>query len=235
MHSTLAEKAYFYIREKLSRGELLPGTRLVNRTLAAEIGVSFTPVREAINQLASEGLVEYIRGAGAYVRRIDRTELSQLYDLRATLEPFAAAEAARNITSHQMEEMYRLCDLFHTLASGLRGEQDDKTHLDLWTRWLDAEESFHGLIFRAAANTWLVKIATELRLMSMLFGPQRMGQQVLTLSNASRSWREHARLASTLGRGDSEHAHLWMVQHIATGRTQVLAWYDEMERSGGLS
>ena len=69
MEQTLAEKSYDYIREKLSRGELPPGKRLVNRTLADEIGVSVIPVREAIHRLATEGLVEHVPGSGAFVRK----------------------------------------------------------------------------------------------------------------------------------------------------------------------
>ena len=89
----------------LTRGDLAPGTRLVNRSLAKELGISFTPLREAINQLASEGLVEYVPGGGAFVRRLDRHQLAQLYDLREALEPFAAAEAAKHITEHELEEL----------------------------------------------------------------------------------------------------------------------------------
>ncbi len=231
MHSTLAEKAYHHIRQMLSHGQLRPGDRLVNRTLATEIGVSFTPVREAINQLASEGMVEYVRGAGAYVRRIDRVELSQLFDLRANLEPFAAAEAARNITSNELEELFRQCERFHTMARSLRS-QTGFAPLEVWTQWLDVEEDFHGLVFRAARNPWLTKIATELRLMSMLFGAQRAGDGILTVRSAAWSWREHTILARVLARGDTELARSWMERHIASGRTHVMAWFDRLALGG---
>lgn len=227
MHSTLAEKAYHHIRQMLSEGQLRPGDRLVNRTLATEIGVSFTPVREAINQLASEGMVEYVRGAGAYVRRIDRVELSQLFDLRANLEPFAAAEAARNITSHELEELFRQCERFHVMARELRGQAACAAP-DVWIQWLDVEEVFHGLVFRAARNPWLTKIATELRLMSMLFGSQRSGDGILTFQKAAWSWREHTILARLLAQGDADRSRTWMERHIAGGRTHVMDWFDRL-------
>ena len=226
MHSTLAEKAYHRIREMLSKGELSPGKRLVNRTLADEIGVSFTPVREAINQLASEGLVEYVRGAGAYVRRVNRQELAQLFDLRANLEPFAAAEAARNISSDQISELLRHCERFYSLARSLRSTCPDRDPHKMWAEWLNVEEAFHGLLFRAAGNPWLLKVAAELRLMSMLFGPQRSSVGILTLSRAAWSWREHTRLVRLLASGEQELARSWMEQHIRTGRSHVMAWFD---------
>ena len=78
--------------------EFAPGKPLVNRTLADEIGVSVMPVREAINRLTSEGLVEHVPGAGAFVRKVDREQLNHLHVLRDALEGCAAGEATRNIT-----------------------------------------------------------------------------------------------------------------------------------------
>ena len=231
MHSTLAEKAYLRIREMLARGESRPGERLVNRTLASEIGVSFTPVREAINQLASEGMVEYVRGAGAYVRQIDRKELGQLFDLRANLEPFAAAEAARNISSDELGDLFRLTERFHAMARGLRDAPTKIASHEVWTEWLDAEEEFHGLLFRAAGNPWLLKVASELRLMSKLFGSQRPGQGILTFSSAAWSWREHTALTRWLAQGDQQLARTWMEQHIANSRTRIMAWFDRIAAS----
>lgn len=226
LQSTLAEKAYLAIRGKLGRGELRPGDRLVNRSLAAEIGVSFTPVREAINQLASEGLVEYVRGAGAYVRRIDRRQLEQLFDLRDCLEPFAARQAADHIDSEELREAHRLCTLFHALARELRDRPDQTADAAQWHRWIELEERFHGLVFHATRNPWVLKIAGELRLMALLFGPQRAGEGILTLSMAARTWREHMVLVRHLERGDGAGAQAWMAEHIAAARRHLLAWYD---------
>lgn len=230
LRKTLTEKAYRAIRAKLGRGELLPGHRLVNRTLAAEIGISFTPVREAINQLASEGLVEYIRGAGAYVRRIDRRELEQLFDLRETLEPFAAARAAEHMTSKELGQAHRLCDRFHDLARKIRDSPDHTATPDQWHHWIELEEAFHGLILQAADNIWLMRIAGELQLMALLFGPQRAGHGILNLRTAATTWREHLTLVQHLERGDADGAKVWMLQHIATAKKHLLAWYDRQAR-----
>ena len=110
MNQSLADKSYDYLRNKLAQGELPPGQRLVNRTLADEIGVSVIPVREAINRLASEGLVEHFPGAGAFVRKPDRQDLDNLYVLRDAVESCAAAEAARYITDGQLAELKSLLE-----------------------------------------------------------------------------------------------------------------------------
>ena len=154
------------------------------------------------HQLASEGLVEYVRGAGAYVRRIDRRQLEQLFDLRDCLEPFAARQAADHIDSEELREAHRLCTLFHALARELRDRPDQTADAAQWHRWIELEERFHGLVFHATRNPWVLKIAGELRLMALLFGPQRAGEGILTPSMAARTWREHMVLVRHLERGD---------------------------------
>lgn len=232
LQSTLAEKAYLAIRGKLGRGELRPGDRLVNRSLAAEIGISFTPVREAINQLASEGLVEYVRGAGAYVRRIDRSELAQLFDLRDCLEPFAAEQAAQHISGEELAEAHRLCSQFHALARIVRAQESGAANAEQWHQWIELEERFHGLVFFAARNPWLVKIAGELRLMALLFGPQRAGEGILTLRTAARTWREHLTLVRHLEAADAVAARECMALHVRAAREHLLAWHDHQTRQG---
>ena len=86
MHSTLTEKSYRHIRDLLVDGELQPGDRLVTRVLAEKIGVSLAPVREAIFRLSSEGLVEHVPGAGAFVRTPQAQDLEELYVLREAVE-----------------------------------------------------------------------------------------------------------------------------------------------------
>ena len=110
MKQNLAELSYEFIREKLASGAFSPGKQLVNRTLAEEIGVSVIPVREAINRLSSEGLVEHVPGAGAYVRKTNRQDLNNIYVLRDALESCAAAEAAQYITEDQLEELEHILD-----------------------------------------------------------------------------------------------------------------------------
>ncbi len=74
MEATLTDRAYLGLRRALASGELRAGQRIVNRTVAKESNVSQTPLREAINRLASEGIVEYVPGAGTYVSTISPAE-----------------------------------------------------------------------------------------------------------------------------------------------------------------
>src|SRR5271169_1260355 len=102
MLTNLKIHAYEHIRKRLLSGDLAPGASLSPALLAKEIGISHTPVREAISQLESEGLVERLPRLGARVRLIDRRELEELFELRETLEADAAAWAAERISEEQI-------------------------------------------------------------------------------------------------------------------------------------
>lgn len=113
---TQTENSYARLREKLVAGELAPGQRLVNRSLADEFEVSVIPLREAINRLASEGLVNQIPGAGAFVHSPDGRELQELLIFRESIESTAAAEAARHISDRELDALQAVLDGWMTIA-----------------------------------------------------------------------------------------------------------------------
>ncbi|MFT5288825.1 MAG: DNA-binding GntR family transcriptional regulator [Planctomycetota bacterium] len=225
MKDTLAQQAYLQLRDRLRTGKLPPGTRLVNRTLAAELGISFTPVREAISRLSSEGLIEHVPGAGAFVKRLTRRDLAQLYDLRATLEPYAAAEAARHISAVELEELGAACAAFEPLVNELRSELPVTLRAAHREAWLGAEERYHRLLIRAARNPWLTKMVVELRLVSLVFSSQLSVKDLLPLEVAERTWADHGRLLEMLAARNSTGAEEWMKAHVIQGRTHVLALF----------
>jgi DNA-binding GntR family transcriptional regulator len=221
----LSHRAYEHLRRKLISGELAAGARLSNRQLAHEIGVSFTPVREAINRLASEGLVEYVRGSGAFVKRPDPDDIAQIYDLREALEPFAAAQAARHITPAELEQLKSVCDDWLAIVRGMR--EDGGDHAATLTeeqlqRWVDDEERFHGLVIHAARNRWLAKIAHEMRFLLVSFQFRRAARESITFSSAAHSWREHLVLVRLLGKGDGPASQAWMAEHIRLSRENMM-------------
>ncbi len=221
METTLAQRAYRELRGMLRRGELPPGTRLVNRALAEQIGVSLTPVREAINQLASEGLVDYVRGAGAYVRDPDLLELAQLYDLRENLEPYAAEQAARLIAPAELAELEHLCGQTEAL---LKDVPVDPAKLEepVLDRWLELEQAFHGTLLRAARNPWLLKVAEELRFLSQVFQAHRRRPCLLDRATAEETLRDHRAQLDAVQRGDADRARELARTAIQLGRRHVL-------------
>jgi DNA-binding GntR family transcriptional regulator len=232
MSVTLTDVAYDGLRRKLASGELRAGQRIVNRTVAKELKVSQTPLREALNRLASEGVVEYIPGAGAYVSSISRQELLDLYDLREHIEPFAAAQAARQITEAEILELHNLCDDWLRIARAIRDDHRSKANPEEMARWNDNEERFHALLLDASRNRWLVRIVKNLRVLSFAFAVQRQSPQLLGLHEAAITWRDHLRIVRSLERRDAEGAERIVQKHIATGRGHMVrAFRSHPERS----
>lgn len=220
--ATLTQQVYDRLRRQLANGELEPRTRLVNRTLARELGTSTIPVREALNRLVSEGLVELVPGAGAFVRQPDCTELAQLYDLREALEPLAAAEATRRATAAELDELRTLCNRGSDLARHIGPAHASRTQ---WDQWLDLEEQFHALLATTARNRWLSKVLTEVRLVAAVFAAQRSEPDILTPALARQTCREHAALVHALQARDAEQARTRMAAHIRHGREVILNYF----------
>lgn len=198
-----------------------PGARLVNRTLALEMGTSTIPLREAISRLVSDGLLETVPGGGAFVRSLDPAELAELYDVRESIESLAAAEAAKFSTEHLLADLEAICEDFETIAKGLPAKEAPSA--EQFERWLETEARFHTRVVEASRNRWLMKIVSDLSLVSQVFSSHRNANDLLSKKSALSAADVHRELIRILARRDSEAARGWMAQHIRTGRDSVLA------------
>ena len=232
MQDTLSEKTYRELRRKVLTGEILAGEQLVNRSLAVEMSVSLAPVREAIHRLATEGLVEHIPGAGAFVRKSSPEDLEELYVLREAVESCAAAEAARNISQQQLEALKEVLQDFDAIMDTIRSQPSQTATDQLLDRWLDCEERFHSVIVAAARNRLLAKVIEDYTALGQVFGVQRHRVAILTLAIAEQTCRDHAAIAEALHRRDVDAARRLMSAHIQMGRRTVLDYLREHRRNG---
>lgn len=223
MQQTQAEKSYRSLWDMLTQGELNPGEQLVNRQLATRIGVSLGPLREAINRLASEGLVENVPGAGAFVRKLTREDLDELYILRDAIESCAAAEAADNISRSQLERLDQICDQWARLASELSDQAATQAQME---RWLNCEEQYHETLLNASRNRLLAKVVREHRAISQVFNAQRQSPGLLTLQVANDTVESHKALVDALRQRDTVAARELMSRQILLGRKTVLEHFD---------
>lgn len=231
MEPSLSDKSYDYIRRKVSSGDLEPGSRLVNRTLALEIGVSVIPVREAINRLASEGLVEQVAGAGAFVRKPNRGDLDNLYVLRDSLESCAAAEAARYITEDQLEELEYVLDRARETSTQIRQQAKGHSTKGQLNRWLDGEQQFHEFLVEASRNPILAKVIDENRAISIVFEAQRNDPRMLTADVAEETCAAKSALLHALRERDPDEARRLMSEQIQRGHKMVIAYLNRQKRN----
>ena len=224
--ASLSEKAYQHIRQKVFDGDLAPGDRLVNRALAQQLGTSFIPVREAISRLASEGLVEQVAGAGAFVRSFDRQEISEIYDVRDLFEPYAAAQAARFLTDHELEELRALLTEWEALGDVILQRKRGARDTDL-SRWLEINEKFHAIMISAARNRLLSKITNDVNVLSQCFAAHRGSPKLLSPQLVESTLQSHRELFEALSSRDSSSAESIVRQQLTFGRASVLAFFDQ--------
>lgn len=221
-HETLSQQIYSQLRIKLRSGDLRPGERLVNRTLAKEFGTSTIPLREAINRLVSDGLLHSVPGGGAYVRSPDAAELEELYDVREAIESLAAAEAARFANDNLVADLKSIGEESRAIARGI--PRHGTIVAEKLPGWIDSEVRFHARIVEASRNRWLVKVAGDLCLVSQVFAAHRSATGFVTRTIAEQVAVNHLEFVTILAQRDVEAARTWMAAHIRAGRDEVLAF-----------
>lgn len=194
----MPKDAYTLILEAIERGDYNPGSRLVESELAERLGVSRTPVREALQRLETQGMLTR-DGRSLIVASLDHNQLAELYTVRAELEGLAARLAARHATA---EEVRVLRDM----------TQEDRKLLGGDPRALSrANKRFHKLIHLASHNRFLVQqldlVHRSMALMATTsFAAE--GRDEVALA-------EHDQIAEAIAAGDGDAAYAALKSHIS--------------------
>lgn len=147
--TTAHEVAHATLRRAILNGELPAGTRLVQSQLAQDLRLSTTPVREALRDLATEGLIELDPHRGAIVRRLSVADLQEIYHLRIILEPEAMVLAARNRTEEELAAA-------EAVQARLDKEEDP-------VAWTELNRDFHQILTQASHSPRMIALLTQLR------------------------------------------------------------------------
>ncbi len=169
-----SQQAYRYVRDRIDDGRFVPGYRLVLAQIAAELGVSVVPVREAIRRLEAEGLVTFERNVGAKVALLKETEYLHTMQTLALVEGFATALAAPFLTAEQLER-----------ARKVNGELRRTLHDFDPHRFTELNREFHAALFEACPNPHVLELVDRgwnrmkvLRDSSFSFVPGRARESV---------------------------------------------------------
>lgn len=219
----LRNQAYSYIQKKIVNGELPVGQQVSEASLAREIGISRTPVREAIQQLVREGLVEQVPRLGTLVKALGRRDVVELYELREALEPFAVGHAAQRIGSADLERCGRLCDEIHQLNDEARRTGVERLSGAKLLRFLAADMGFHMILVRAGGNERIQKIVADSRVLIRIFNIHRQEHDHKILDETEQF---HSQILTAVGEKDSERAREMMAQHIAASKRETLEFID---------
>lgn len=200
-------QVYQSLREAIVSGRLRPGERIVEDRVCAELGVSRSPLREALRRLEGEGLVSILPRRGAVVTEVSDRDGMNLFAVREVLEGLAARQAARHITSDELSELE---SLLLEMADRVRAK--DTAHL------VALNTQFHELVSKASRNRWVLDFLSGVRAQtrrlyrSSLEGPGR----------APQSLAEHRLILDALRRADPEEAERMARKHVQMARDAAI-------------
>ncbi len=190
---------YSIISEKIINGVYSSGYRLVESDLAADFGVSRTPVRLAIERLVSEGLAKHIPNKGAMVRQLSIDDIQGLYRIREVNEGLAARLAAENCTDKDIEEMTKIIDSMENAINLKNGQE-----------YYKISGEFHRYIFKISENDFLIDILSRLYRIT-----SRFNLAVLSIPGRSQgSIEEHRRVLDAIATRNGDIAEKVMKEHI---------------------
>lgn len=194
-----AEELREVIEERIATGTYAPGSRLDETELAQEFGVSRTPVRETLIQLASAGLVELRPRRGAVVAQIDPQRLVEMFEVMAELEAMCARLAARRITDAEIEALQAA----HLACEAARDNSDPD-------EYYRRNQDFHGAMYNASHNGFLAEQAMALH---RRLSPYRR-LQLRVRDRMRSSYSEHVGIVEAIVAGDGELAAQRVRDHV---------------------
>ena len=193
------EHAYRRIRAAIQAGELKPGERLREMELAESIGLSRTPVREALARLESEGLVAHDASRGIMVAELDYSMVTELYYMREVLEGTAARLTARHASEVEISILEDLCRQYEAAS-----KTGDEAMLAASNR------RFHDTLYRCSHNRYLVNMLTVLHDALSLLGSTTLRSK----KRAAETLQEHRAVVDAVKGRDADAAELALRNHI---------------------
>ena len=205
----LRERARAGIREAIASGELKPGEQIVEAAIAAKIGVSRSPVREALRQLEQQGLVESVPNRGTFVAALDEGDVEEIVLLRGALEGLAARLAADRMGRRDVRALEDVVARMERHSGpGAREE----------SAFIEADAEFHSALVRFSGHRRLQRMWAELDPFIWLLTVDAEG---IRRGDRPAVAAEHRQLLNPLGSGDPEAAQRAVWRHI-TGPLAVL-------------
>lgn len=207
--SSLVDAVYESIRSRILDNVYAPGVQLLEQTLATELGVSRTPLREALIRLQNEGLVEVVPRHGMRVLPVSPTDMKEIYEILAALESMAAELAARRRPSDA--ELAPLEQASRDMAKALRADDLDA--------WAEADERFHRLLIDLSDNRLLVQ-----SVLNFWDRAHRVRRFTLQLRpKPVNSTKEHIALVERIRAGDPQGANEVNRAHRERASRELLA------------
>nr|WP_309099986.1 GntR family transcriptional regulator [Fredinandcohnia onubensis] len=209
-----------YIKDAIIKGKYEPGKRLTEESLAKELNISRTPIREAIKQLESDGLITPLK-RGVIVRNFTKKDIQQVYDLRALLESYATSQAAYYRNDMDIKKMIEANIKYEEIIDLQTGDPNISRVYEI----VKVNQEFHEAILTASRNEHLRFHISKVVVLPLVFrsfywyDPNEM----------KRSLEVHKTILRAIQNQESERAKIAMQEHIYLGRDHVLKHLDDIK------
>jgi DNA-binding GntR family transcriptional regulator len=209
--ATAWEQAYATLRGRLADGTYPPGSHLPEEELAAQLGVSRTPIREALRRLDAEGWLRVVPNMGAFAAEWSLADINEIFDLRALLETYAAEHAASMPDRRGLDIMNEACDRAESALPG-----GDLSSIEMIS---DANVTFHRALWEMSGRT---RCRTTLHSLAV---PPMMLRNFRNFDAAGlrRSLDQHREMIAAIATGNAAWAGAVMRAHVEAGRAVVIA------------
>jgi DNA-binding GntR family transcriptional regulator len=215
--SSISDRVYHAILEQIVNHRIPPGEKLTEEGLSSTLGVSRTPVREALQRLASDGIIEFYPRRGAFAREIIPRDIDELYELRQCLEVHAARQALRNLTGEALREIEPCIEVCR--------RSQGKAFIEAEIRF---DREIHRLINRYCGNGRLRDLLEKLDNLARFMRIVHYNHEELAREN----FREHEGIWRAMLEGDETRmAHL-LETHLENSRRRLLAHF-HLNRGNG--
>lgn len=203
---TIRGQVYQILRDEICSGKYGPGFWLQEKELAEKLGVSRSPVREALRQLVSDGLVIEVPNKGVFVKEFTLRDIDEIFDMRVMLESYGIQKSRKNLTSVRRQKLFELLEALERSCAA--GDLD---------KYVQVDEELHIRIVELGGNSLVESTYDRVRSMNQQF-------RVLSLSSNQRfadSMEEHRKLIHALAVGDITTAEEAMRIHLELARRTI--------------
>lgn len=214
---SLAQSIRDVLRDAILDGRLHPDERIFEAEVAEQLGVSRTPLREALRLLEADGLVEYTPHTGVVVRAFSADEVSEIFELRCVLEGYAAGRAVDNLTRNQFLQLKKSCDEFEAV---LRRTDDQRGRL---YQLVELNREFHQIIAHAGGNQRLGDILSHMMTVPLVYTSFHWYSE----EQRWRSLEYHRVILQALEDRDGDLAEKLVRQHLTEGGEFVIQHIEE--------
>jgi len=210
---SLGQHVFENLKKAIIKGDMTPGGRLVESRLAETLGISRTPVREAIHKLEREGYLQKLPRGGFSVLGLSRDDVEETFGIRSVLESYAARLAAEKYQQTDLKPLEHKIKIYQ--------QQLDRKNLDALP---DINTDFHDLLYGLSRSPKLIHMINNLRDQIYRFRHIILkNEELAKMSNA-----DHKDMLERIRQGDVQGVERLVREHLARGQKAVLESYDEM-------